>query len=188
VIVERPDVPLPRVPIVALEGIKEATCGEPGRAEPMRSTIWTTQTGRFFILSVRDSPRKYLFDSNGDGTIELEAWDIDGDGHFEARRTTSFAIPAELLPAPPIRPDSLTTDSLVASGDSTAATDSAGVTADTTNTAADTTGTDTTAAAVDTTGVVDTTGTAIDTTGTVIDTTAAAIDTMARATRGSLPW
>ena len=120
VVVERPDVTLPRVPLSALEAVRETTCGDPGRAEGMRSTIWTAGSGRFFILSFRESPRKYLFDLNGDGTVELEAWDIDGDGHFEARRNAAFPIPAELLPPPPPGLDTLVADSLVTAPDSAA--------------------------------------------------------------------
>jgi hypothetical protein len=111
VVVERPNVTLPPALIVALEGVRETSCGEPGRAEPMISTVWTTPGGRFIILSVRGSPRKQLFDLNGDATVDLEAWDIDGDGEYEARRATSFPIPMDLLP-PAIAADSLTVDSL----------------------------------------------------------------------------
>ncbi|MGH7501029.1 MAG: hypothetical protein ACREL7_04655 [Longimicrobiales bacterium] len=112
VAVERPDVTLPRIEILALEGVRETTCGEPGRAEPLRSTVWRTPAGRFLLLSFRGSPRKQLFDVNGDSSIELEAWDIDGDGHFEARRNTSFRIPDALLPPVSLLPVSLAADSV----------------------------------------------------------------------------
>lgn len=143
VTVERPDVQMPRVPLTALEGVRESTCGEPGRAEEMRSTAWTTSNGRFLILSFRESPRKYLFDLDGNGIIELEAWDIDGDGHFEARRNTSFPIPPELLPPPPLVPDSLRSDSTqAATPDSVLATDT--LAADTAQATVDTIARDTT--------------------------------------------
>jgi hypothetical protein len=48
--------------------------------------------------------RKRLYDLNRDGIIELETWDGDADGRFEARREARYATPAFLLPLPPRDP------------------------------------------------------------------------------------
>jgi pentapeptide MXKDX repeat protein len=115
--VQRPGVSLPRIPIVAFAGVRDTECGEPGRAEPLQSFTWATENGRLLILAYRGAPRMLLFDLNGDDRVELETWDIDGDGHYEARREVSFPLPPSLLPLPtdslpPAALDSLRQDSI----------------------------------------------------------------------------
>jgi hypothetical protein len=67
--------------------------------------LWETATGgRLFVVSYGGAARKYLYDLDRDSIIELEIWDPDSDGRFEASRPTRMYIPEFLMPArPPIR-------------------------------------------------------------------------------------
>jgi hypothetical protein len=98
VVIEAPDVVRPIITQLQLEGVRDTDCGEPGRMAALRSVVWQADAGRFLVLITADVPRKHLFDLDGDGRVELEIWDADADGHFEARRTASFPIPRFLLP------------------------------------------------------------------------------------------
>src|SRR5690606_30196206 len=60
--------------------------------------------GRVLVVYVDNVGRKRLYDLNRDGIIELETWDADADGLFEARREARFAIPDFLMPLPPRDP------------------------------------------------------------------------------------
>src|SRR6185369_5375969 len=65
--------------------------------------LWETATGgRFFLVYHGGAPRKYLFDLDRDSVIELEMWDPDSDGQFEASRPAHMPIPEFLMP--PRRP------------------------------------------------------------------------------------
>src|SRR5207237_1239421 len=80
-------------------------CGDPEQPMQIVSHEWDTpEGGRFFVLDYGGKPRKYLFDLNRDSIIELEMWDSDGDGHFDARRAAHYPIPSFLLPLSGIRP------------------------------------------------------------------------------------
>jgi hypothetical protein len=70
------------------------------------AVTWESQAGaRFHVIHVQGQPRKHLYDLNGDGIVQLETWDVDGDGRFEARREARFPVPEFLLPLPTQRPE-----------------------------------------------------------------------------------
>jgi hypothetical protein len=115
-LVERPSVPAPPIfptsvrepawPMPQLGDLSRVTtvsarCGPPEAPMEITSTIWQGASGgRVYVLAYGGKPRKYLFDLNGDGTIELEMWDAAGTGHFDAARNARFALPAFLGPPP----------------------------------------------------------------------------------------
>lgn len=102
-----PFVPRPPLGELSYGGSRRAFCGEPDLPIELLSTLWLTPGGgRFIVLDHGGVPRKYLFDLNADSIIELEMWDPDGDGDFEAWRQARMPIPAFLLPPPiPPQPD-----------------------------------------------------------------------------------
>lgn len=102
-----PSVPRPALGPLSYGGSRRAFCGEPEFPIELLSTLWLTPNGgRFIVLDHGGVPRKYLFDLNRDSIIELEMWDPDGDGDFEAWRQSRLPIPAFLLPPPiPPQPD-----------------------------------------------------------------------------------
>jgi hypothetical protein len=51
------------------------------------------------VVSYGGAARKYLYDLDRDSIIELEVWDPDADGRFEASRPTRMPIPEFLMPA-----------------------------------------------------------------------------------------
>jgi hypothetical protein len=80
-------------------GSRDAHCGEPDSDIELQTVLWETpEGGRFFVVYHGTAPRKYLFDLDHNGFIELEMWDPDGDGDFEARRSTRYRVPSFLLP------------------------------------------------------------------------------------------
>jgi len=94
-----PGLPLPAFEWLQYEGSRHGFCGEPEEPLELFTTVWTTPSGgRFFVLYYGGAPRKYLFDLDRDSIIELEMWDPDADGRFEARRAARLAIPPFLLP------------------------------------------------------------------------------------------
>ena len=96
-----PGVPLPSFGWLQYEGSRRGFCGEPEEPIELLTTVWSTPSGgRFFVLDYGGAPRKYLFDLDRDSIIELEMWDPDADGRFEARRAARLAIPPFLLPRP----------------------------------------------------------------------------------------
>jgi hypothetical protein len=96
-----PSVPLPSFGWLRYEGSRRGFCGEPEEPIELLTTVWSTPSGgRFFVLDYGGAPRKYLFDLDRDSIIELEIWDPDADGRFEARRAARLAIPPFLLPRP----------------------------------------------------------------------------------------
>lgn len=95
----RPEMPLPPMGALRYVGSRHAFCGAPEAPIEILSTLWETpEGGRFFVLDHGGAPRKYLFDLNRDGIVELEMWDPDGEGRFVARRAAQFPIPAFLMP------------------------------------------------------------------------------------------
>ncbi len=97
--------PLPQMGTLRFAGTATARCGAPEDPLVVSTQVWRTGNGgRFLVLFVDRKPRKYLFDLDGDSTVDLEMWDPDGDGRFESRRQARFAIPAFLLPPPPAPP------------------------------------------------------------------------------------
>jgi hypothetical protein len=103
---EEPEVQAPELGPLLYRGARTSWCGDPEQPLELFSVLWETQAGaRFFVLHVGGQPRKHLYDLNGDGVIELETWDADGDGRFEARRQARFDAPGFLLPLPAQRPE-----------------------------------------------------------------------------------
>jgi hypothetical protein len=97
-----PAVAMPAFQALRYVGSRRAYCGEPDDPLELLSTLWETPDGgRFIVLAHGGAPRKYLFDLDRDSIVELEMWDPDSDGYFEARRAASLPIPAFLLPPPP---------------------------------------------------------------------------------------
>jgi len=100
-----PEAPIPGFYALRYVGSRHSYCGEPEYPIEILSTLWETpEGGRFIVLDHGGAPRKYLFDLDRDSIIELEVWDPDGDGQFEAWRPARLPIPAFLLPPPPPPP------------------------------------------------------------------------------------
>jgi hypothetical protein len=118
--VVEPEAPRPAVGPLRRIGTRTTWCGDPGGALQISDVLWETATGgRLFVVSYGGAARKYLYDLDRDSIIELEIWDPDSDGRFEASRPTHMYIPEFLMPArPPVRvavstpTDSIAGDSL----------------------------------------------------------------------------
>jgi hypothetical protein len=99
------------------EGERRAYCGDPEQPMELFTVTWQTTGGaRFYVIYVHDRPRKHLYDMNGDGTVDLEMWDADGDGRFAARREARYPVPEFLRPRPRpgralLEPDTVPPDS-----------------------------------------------------------------------------
>jgi hypothetical protein len=94
-----PQFPLPVTGPLRNAGMRSARCGDLTSGLEIQSVLWETmQGGRFFVVNLGGKPRKYLFDLNRDSVIELEIWDPDRDGKFEAGRQTRMLIPEFLMP------------------------------------------------------------------------------------------
>lgn len=103
--VRRPSVPMPPLSGLTYLGYRQTFCGPPEEPLELFITTWTTLEGGYmYVVDYGGTPRKYLFDLSGDGVIELEMWDGDGDGRFEARRAARLQTPAFLLPPEPPAP------------------------------------------------------------------------------------
>ncbi|MGH7466315.1 MAG: hypothetical protein ACREK1_14120, partial [Longimicrobiales bacterium] len=116
-IIEEPEARAPETGPLSFAGARTAHCGDPEQPLELYTVLWETLSGgRVFVVYVRNVGRKRLYDMNRDGIIELETWDGDADGLFEARRDARFAVPDLLMPLPPpdpaltqpdpVRPDS----------------------------------------------------------------------------------
>lgn len=82
-------------------GSREVRCGEPEAPMEILSTVWETEAGaRLITLDYGGAVRKHLFDLNGDGIIDRESWDPEGDGRFTATRRARLHTPEFLLPLP----------------------------------------------------------------------------------------
>jgi hypothetical protein len=102
-------------PLVGLRqvGTRRAHCGDPEQPMELRTVLLETATrGRVYEVHVQDAPRKRLYDLNRDSIIELETWDMDGDGRFDARREARFRVPDFLVPPPSRVPYALLPDSV----------------------------------------------------------------------------
>lgn len=107
--VQRPAVAWPDVAGLTRVGYGPTYCGPMDAPYRMVTTLWRTAAGgRVFGLSVDGRAREYVYDLNGDSVAELEIWDSDGDGRFEAERRVDFPLPAFLFPpgSGAARPDS----------------------------------------------------------------------------------
>ena len=108
-VITKPEAPQPELGGLSYVGARMSPCGDPSQPIDLHTALWETAGGgRFFVLYHGGAPRKYLYDLNRDSIIELEMWDADGDGKFEARRAARIAIPGFLMPLPKPRADSLT--------------------------------------------------------------------------------
>jgi hypothetical protein len=95
----------PDLGVLRFAGTRTAWCGDPDQPMELYTAMWEGAGGsRVFSIHVRGEPRKRLYDLNGDGIIDLETWDVDGDGRFDARRQARFATPDLLVPLPPRNP------------------------------------------------------------------------------------
>ncbi len=98
-----PEYPKPELGALRYLGARVTKCGDPGSTLEIYDALWETpEGGRFFVVYNGGTPRKYLFDLNRDSIIELEMWDADGDGRFEAGRQAGMVIPEFLMPPRPI--------------------------------------------------------------------------------------
>lgn len=94
-------------------GSRRAYCGDPEAPVDLYTTIHeTADGGRVYTVHVAGAARKRLYDMNGDDVIELERWDSDGNGFFEARRQARFEVPDFLKPLPPLNPEMLEPDTV----------------------------------------------------------------------------
>lgn len=107
-VIVKPEAPAPALSELRLIGSRLSTCGEPTNPLQLHTVLWeTAEGGRFFVMYHGGTPRKHLFDLNRDSIIELEMWDSDGDGRFEARRPARYAIPSFIMPLPKASADSV---------------------------------------------------------------------------------
>lgn len=99
-------------------GSRRAYCGDPESPIELYTTRHQSQAGgHVYTVHVDETPRKRLYDMDGDGMVELEGWDTDADGFFEARRQARYDVPEFLTPlaqrmaAAPLEPDPTPPDS-----------------------------------------------------------------------------
>jgi hypothetical protein len=95
----QPEIPGPVLSALRYVGYRRAFCGEPEDPVELFTTTWESVGGaRMLVLSLGGRDRKYLYDLSGDGFVDVERWDANGDGYFESMRRARFEIPAFLLP------------------------------------------------------------------------------------------
>jgi hypothetical protein len=112
-VMQEPEAEVPELGVLFHAGTRRAFCGDPEQPVELYTVLWETASGgRFYVVDVNGEPRKHLYDLNGDGVIELETWDADGDGLFEARREARYAVPDFLVPRPPRDPEMLRPDTV----------------------------------------------------------------------------
>jgi hypothetical protein len=100
-VITKPEAVRPELGALRFAGSRISRCGDPAQPVELHSVLWETpEGGRFFVLYHGGAPRKYLYDLNRDSIIELELWDSDGNGKFEARRAARTTIPGFLMPLP----------------------------------------------------------------------------------------
>ena len=100
-VITKPAPPLPDLGALRFAGSRTSACGDPSYPVDLHTALWETMDGgRFFVVYHGGAPRKHLYDLNRDSIIELELWDSDGDGEFEARRAARFTIPGFIMPLP----------------------------------------------------------------------------------------
>ncbi|HSK20347.1 MAG TPA: hypothetical protein VK912_14440 [Longimicrobiales bacterium] len=104
-VIEMPEARAPETGTLLFAGARTAHCGDPEQPVELYTALWETRDGgRVYVVYVDDVGRKRLYDMNSDGIIELETWDSDADGRFEARRDARFPVPGFLSPLPPRDP------------------------------------------------------------------------------------
>jgi len=98
-----PRLPPPQLGLLRGVGARHVLCGDPERPVALTSRMWETASGgRVIEVFTAQGPHKRLFDLDRDSVVEMEMWDPDGDGDFEARRAARFPIPGFLLPRPEV--------------------------------------------------------------------------------------
>lgn len=114
-VITKPVAPAPEVGGLDYVGARLSSCGDPSQPVELHTALWeTAEGGRFFVLYHGGAPRKHLYDLNRDSIIELEMWDSDADGKFEARRAARFSIPGFIMPLPEAPADSALAAALAA--------------------------------------------------------------------------
>ena len=114
-VITKPEAPRPVLTTLRYAGSRLSACGDPSQPVQLHAVLWETpEGGRFFVLYHGGAPRKYLYDLNRDSIIELEMWDSDADGRFEARRAARITIPGFLMPLPQPREDSVAVSAALA--------------------------------------------------------------------------
>ena len=116
--IRKPEAPAPELGNLTFAGSRLSGCGDPSQPLELHTALWeTAEGGRFFVIYHGGAPRKHLYDLNRDSVIELETWDSDGDGKFEARRAARISIPGFIMPLPKPRPDSAAAAAALAEAD-----------------------------------------------------------------------
>jgi len=169
---EEPEAVVPELGDLREAGKRTALCGDPERPLELFTVLWeTANSGKFYVIYFDGAERKHLYDLDNNGIIELETWDGDGDGLFEARREARFAVPSFLKPIETLDESLLEPDTMPPTARFVALFDNASLgpwrfahppKPDTVQTA-----------------LRDSTGALVDSTGPPIDTTRAAVDTTA---------
>ncbi|HSM35848.1 MAG TPA: hypothetical protein VK837_05555, partial [Longimicrobiales bacterium] len=74
------------------------TCSDGTRSHPLTVQFLASDVSpaRAYLIGAGADPRLRLEDLDGDDVLEAEAWDPDGDGRFEARRTLALPLPRAL--------------------------------------------------------------------------------------------
>lgn len=99
VVVREPEMPRPELGELREGGSRTALCGDPQQPLELYTVLWETASGgRFLVVYLNGAPRKHLYDLDRDSIIELEMWDPNSDGRFEAARAARYPIPPFLLP------------------------------------------------------------------------------------------
>jgi hypothetical protein len=114
-VISEPPAAGPEIGALEYVGARVSSCGDPSRPVELHTALWETpEGGRFFVMYHGGAPRKHLYDLNRDSIIELEMWDADADGKFEARRAARFAIPGFIMPLEKVPADSALAAALAA--------------------------------------------------------------------------
>jgi hypothetical protein len=94
-----PEAPRPELGTLTRVGTRKSYCGDAHDPLELYTVDWETAAGgRFLVVYLNGAPRKQLFDLDRDSIIELEMWDPNRDGKFEAWRQAHYAIPTIVLP------------------------------------------------------------------------------------------
>lgn len=113
--IKKPEAPKPELGALTFVGSRMSMCGDPSQPVELHTALWETlDGGRYFVIYHGGAPRKHLYDLNRDSIIELEMWDADSDGKFEARRAARINIPGFIMPLPKPRPDSAAVEAALA--------------------------------------------------------------------------
>jgi hypothetical protein len=127
-IFEEPEATVPELGELREAGKRTSLCGDPEQPLELYTVLWETAAGgRFYIIYYDGAERKHLYDLNGDDIVELETWDADGDGLFEARREARYAVPSFLKPVETLDESLLEPDTMPAKAEFVALFDRAGL-------------------------------------------------------------